>query len=187
MLTQDQKYFLKRVIGDYPYQVDENDIVYVNGGVACGGINLGLMPVKFGTASFQFDCSRCGLVSLENTPRSVGVDFMCNGNDLINLVGAPVLVKGNFYCNHNNLTSLEGIEKTTVGGTFYCNDNPLVPTKELFKQIMRLPTGNLARLMGQLRANLHKHYGLSEDNPIVQQIWDEVTEPIGGWRPSTLK
>ena len=82
------------------------------------------LPVKFGTVSGGFYCSRNKLVSLEGSPRQVAGGFYCFENRLESLEGAPDRVEGRFNCSHNQLTSLVGAP-TYVGGTLYCVDNPL--------------------------------------------------------------
>ena len=63
------------------------------------------------------------VITLENSPKSVGKDFYCYANNLISLTGASEFVGNNFDCSSNyKLTSLEGAPKF-VGGNFYCLRN----------------------------------------------------------------
>ena len=76
------------------------------------------------TVDRYFDCSHNNLISLKNSPKSVGGSFICNSNELTSLEGAPKYVSGNFICNNNHLTSLKGAPNI-INGNFACNGNEL--------------------------------------------------------------
>ena len=56
---------------------------------------------KFNHVLGAFDCSNCGLTTLENGPKFVYGTFSCNKNKLTSLDGCPKLVDGNFKCYGN--------------------------------------------------------------------------------------
>lgn len=88
-------------------------------------LNLTKLPesLKDVNVTGNFQCSRNKLITLENSPKSVGKDFYCYANNLISLTGASEFVGNNFDCSSNyKLTSLEGAPKF-VGGNFYCLRN----------------------------------------------------------------
>ena len=65
-------------------------------------------PFKFGSV-YDFIADNIGLVSLENSPDEVKVDFVVNGNELTNFIGGPKYVGRTFSANFNrNLESLDG-------------------------------------------------------------------------------
>ena len=77
-------------------QIDEEDLVD------------GKFPFKFGSV-YDFGAENIGLVSLENSPDEVKVDFVVNGNELTNFIGGPKYVGRTFTANFNrNLESLDG-------------------------------------------------------------------------------
>ena len=80
------------------------------------------------TVNGYFDCSHNNLISLKNSPKSVGGSFICNGNELTSLEGAPRIIHGNFICNGNKLTSLKGAPNI-INGNFACNGNELTSLK----------------------------------------------------------
>ena len=82
---------------------------------ACGKLRIkkgdckdGRLPLRFGRVDVNFDCSDCGLITLEGAPQYVREDFKCNNNKLTSLVGGPKEVKESYYCQDNQLTSLVG-------------------------------------------------------------------------------
>ena len=104
----------------------------------------GKLKIRFGKVGGAFDCSDCGLKSLEGAPLEVDCIF-CVNNDLctlegcpqmiwgdaiiessglVSLKGAPIKVYGNFSCHSNALESLEGSPKE-VEGFFDCSANCL--------------------------------------------------------------
>jgi hypothetical protein len=94
----------------------------------------GKLTIKFNRVSISFDCSGCGLTSLEGCPKEVGVHFNCKNNKLTSLKGCPKEVGHNFYCSNNELTSLEdGPEK--VGYDFWCDHNKLTSLKGALEKI----------------------------------------------------
>ena len=108
--------------------------VNVNGSVRLSELNLTRIPIKFGTVSRDFSCSRNPLTSLEGAPRSVGGDFYCQHTRLTSLEGAPMSVGGDFWCYDSPLTSLDGAPRS-VGGTFVCN--PGMPGLEEYNRRLR--------------------------------------------------
>jgi len=82
----------------------------------------GKFIIKFKHVSGYFNCYRCGLISLEGAPETVGKRFDCDLNQLASLEGAPRLVGDDFLCSHNKLVSLKGSPKI-VRGDFVCYYN----------------------------------------------------------------
>ena len=81
-----------------------------------------------------FICSVNKLITLENSPKTVGGSFYCGNNQLISLKGAPTYVGGEFGCGNNKLTSLDGAP-TYVGGSFNCRYNPVKFTEEQVRAV----------------------------------------------------
>ena len=96
--------------------------VNVKGSVFLNYLNLGKLPITFGTVGGSFDCSDNDLTSLKGCPRTIGKNFYCSANDLTSLEGCPSEVNGNFDCSYNDLTSLEGCP-SEVGRDFDCRNN----------------------------------------------------------------
>lgn len=64
-----------------------------------------------------YDCSDCGLETLDGAPNEVG-NFVCDRNKLTNLNGAPKKVSWYFDCRYcHTLVSIEGAPKE-IGGDF---------------------------------------------------------------------
>jgi hypothetical protein len=92
------------------------------------GVHVTQIPVPFGTISATFDCSLCGLTTLEGGPDRVDGNFVICENKLTNLIGGPKVVKGVYNVLDNMLTSLEGIpaEKITTIWLSYHKDLPVL-------------------------------------------------------------
>ena len=112
------------------------------------------MPVEFGVVHGDFDCSN---------------------NWLTTLKGCPKVVTGHFNCASNDLTNLDYLPEAVDEGIL-CANNPFIPTKELIKIISHREILDSVQVLNYLRDNLHKHYGLSPDNPLVKEIWKELYE-----------
>ena len=202
-LTPAQITFLNRVCGKGKWSINaDTGFIDVNGTVNLPHKDhVGNIDVKFGfiTGSFNmgwceygslvfspnrisedFICSGNTLTSLVNGPQYVGRTYECDGNDLISLVGAPQYVGGDFKCWNNKLTTLDYLPEH-IGGSIDCFDeflyhrnNPFIVTPELIHVIQTRNIDDKQALLQYLRDNLHKHYGLSKDNPLVGKIWKEL-------------
>lgn len=100
-----------RVKGSYMIQDDLS--VDVEGDVH---LNItppgGIIPVKFGVVTGEFNVVRCGLTSLQNAPHTVKGFFLCSHNKLTNLVHGPKVVQDTYVIGTNPLRSLEGFPDT---------------------------------------------------------------------------
>lgn len=109
---------IDRIIGSGArYEVQADGTIDVEW-AACGELRIekkyckdGRLPLRFGRVEVNFNCSNCGLTTLEGAPRYVREDFKCNNNKLTSLVGGPMEVRESYYCNDNQLTTLEGAPK----------------------------------------------------------------------------
>lgn len=84
---------------------------------------------QFNKWADHLDVMKCGLLSLEGSPRIIEGDFNCMDNHLTSLKGGPKVVKGYYDCRDNNLTSLEGAPEI-VGDRFDCGHNNLTSLKK---------------------------------------------------------
>jgi hypothetical protein len=123
-LTKKQKKFLDEVVNGIWSINHDTGFIDVDGNVDMSSKCISNIPVKFGNVTKNFNCSYNEIISIEQSPISVGGDFDCSFNSLKNLVGAPKSVGGNFDCSFNNLTSLEGAPQS-VGRDFNCSVNEL--------------------------------------------------------------
>lgn len=73
----------------------------------------------------DFKCNLCQISSLGGLPCYVGRNFECYGNKITSLTKAPIYVGGNFYCSSNKLTNIDDISTKYVGGNFYCHGNKI--------------------------------------------------------------
>lgn len=118
----------------------QTGLVDINGSFSCAVYfptpkNKALHGIRFGNVTGSFDCSSCYLLSLEGTPRTVGVDFECSNNPLDSLEGGPLEVGRDFKFYATKVTSLEGAPKI-VGRDFICTSSKLVTLKGAPQTIM---------------------------------------------------
>ena len=111
--------------------------VNVTGDVYLEYLNLGKLPITFGTVGGSFGCFHSHLTSLKGCPRTIGKNFYCSANDLTSLEGCPSEVNGNFDCSYNDLTSLEGCPRI-VNGDFDCRYNKDEFTKAEIKRLCKV-------------------------------------------------
>ena len=107
------------------YTINQDGTIDVDGSVYLDYCNLTKLPLKFGTVTGWFNCSRNLLTTLEGSPKVVYGSFTCNNNRLTSLEGGPENVGFKFICSNNNLTTLKGCPKS-IGKDFLCNNNRLV-------------------------------------------------------------
>lgn len=112
-------------LGVEHYSIVEDGTVDVNGTVDLSFKNLTKIPVQFGVVKGDFNCSNNKLLSLDGSPKSVGVSFFCHNNHLTSLAGAPRFVGKAFICRNNRLSSLTGAPES-INGNFDCAENELV-------------------------------------------------------------
>ena len=106
------------------YTIKDDGTVDVDGSVYIDYCNLTKLPLKFGTVTGWFNCSRNLLTTLDGSPKSVFGTFTCNNNQLTSLEGGPETVGFKFICSSNNLTTLKGCPKS-IGRDFICHNNIL--------------------------------------------------------------
>lgn len=106
------------------FNINDDDTVDVRGDVHFYSRLFGKIPIKFGHVSGDFYISKCGLVSLEGSPKTVGGDFVCGYNRLSDLRFSPSFVGGSFSCKSNYLSTLIGAPDK-IGGDFDCSDNSI--------------------------------------------------------------
>lgn len=107
------------------YTIKDDGTVDVDGCVYLDYYKLTELPLKFGTVTGWFNCSRNLLTTLEGSPKVVYGSFSCNNNRLTSLEGGPETVRFKFICSHNQLTTLKGCPKS-IGKDFICHENRLV-------------------------------------------------------------
>ena len=107
------------------YTIKDDGTVDVDGSVYLDYCNLTELPLKFGTVTGWFNCSRNLLTTLEGSPKVVYGSFTCNNNQLTSLEGGPENVGFKFVCSMNKLTTLKGCPKS-IGKDFICHNNRLV-------------------------------------------------------------
>jgi hypothetical protein len=104
-----------KINDDYTIDVWENVIIREK---------LEHIPIKFDYVDGDFDCSKCGLISLMGCPEDVSGDFNASNNNLPDLLYGPSVVSGNYDVSHNKLMSLKGAP-TKIYGNFDCSYNSL--------------------------------------------------------------
>ena len=188
-LTQEQVTFLNLHIigGSKPLWTENNDgsVDVFDDFICVQEPLLVRLPVRFRIAHRMFNVSSCKLVSLDNAPITVMGSFHCYGNKLTSLVGCPQSVGGNFSCSNNQLTNLDGLPAAEEhGGNLYCSQNPLVPNRKLFQVLASHKLGNKdqewvkEQLYMDLKNSIAGEYGLSKDNPLIEQLWKEMTRGL---------
>ena len=106
------------------YTINDDGTVDVDGSVYLDYCELTKLPLKFGTVTGWFNCSKNNLTTLEGSPKTVYGSFTCNNNRLTSLEGGPENVGFKFVCSINKLTTLKGCPKS-IGKDFVCNNNNL--------------------------------------------------------------
>jgi len=123
-LDSEQQFFLTKYTQGI-WKINSEGLVDIEGDFDCYVRSYtGLMNIKFGRVTGNFNCLGNKLTGLAGCPQEVGGNFFCSSNWLLSLVGAPKVVGGIFNCSGNRLNSLEGSPQE-VGGDFYCQDNHL--------------------------------------------------------------
>ena len=125
LLSKDEIVSFCEIYGISNYTIKDDGTVDVDGSVYIDYCNLTKLPLKFGTVTGWFNCSRNLLTTLEGSPKRVFGTFTCNNNKLTSLEGGPETVGFKFICSHNQLTTLKGCPKS-IGRDFICHENRLV-------------------------------------------------------------
>jgi len=125
LLSKDEIVSFCEIYGISNYTIKDDGTVDVDGSVYIDYCNLTELPLKFGTVTGWFNCSRNRLTTLKGSPKVVYGSFSCNNNRLTSLEGGPENVGFKFICSHNQLTTLKGCPKS-IGKDFICHNNRLV-------------------------------------------------------------
>tara|TARA_X000000368_G_scaffold416055_1_gene409102 strand:+ start:67 stop:675 length:609 start_codon:yes stop_codon:yes gene_type:complete len=125
LLSKDEIVSFCEIHGISNYTIKDDGTVDVDGSVYLDYCKLTELPLKFGTVTGWFNCSRNLLTSLEGSPKVVFGTFTCNNNQLTSLEGGPENVGFKFICSNNQLTTLKGCPKS-IGRDFICHENRLV-------------------------------------------------------------
>lgn len=150
------------MINSFGFNVHEDGTISMEGNVCSETCKVfikdGRFLVKFKEIKGFFDCSGCGLISLEGCPDFVGGWFDASDNQLTNLVGSPKKVGKNCYFHTNPLISLEGAPKE-VDGTFDVAMCPLTSLEDGPEKINGRYDCNLCSKLKSLK-------GIPKDFPI---------------------
>jgi hypothetical protein len=112
--------------GLYKYRIRDDSSVDVIGDANLYN-KIGVLkklPLTFNEVSWDFNCGKNNLTTLEGCPKKVGGSFYCNYNNLTSLEHSPEIVE-HYWCSGNYiLTSFEGLENTHIDGVLdvdYCH------------------------------------------------------------------
>ena len=81
------------------YIINPDESINVNGNVDLSMKKLTKLPLKFNKVSGSFYCNNNQLITLEGSPREIGVHFHCYYNKLTTLESGPTKLVGTFYCD----------------------------------------------------------------------------------------
>lgn len=124
--TMPKSKILDKYIGKGKWTIDEKGMINVDGGVNLQYHNFRGSSIlekfgQFGKVTGDFNCSYCGLNTLEGCPSYVGGKFICEINELKDLLGGPGFVGSSYICSGNKtLVSLKGCPKI-INGNFNCS------------------------------------------------------------------
>jgi hypothetical protein len=90
-----------------------------------GLMSLTEIPIRFRKVSGYFSCQWNNIISLQQSPSTVGGYFSFYHNKLTSLKGAPSTVGGDFNCFINKFISLQH-SPSTVGGDFNFSEEYLL-------------------------------------------------------------
>jgi hypothetical protein len=80
------------------YTINDDLKIDIDGSVSFNEKMEGFPPnIRFNKVTGSFFCRRCGLTTLEGSPKQVGELFDCSGNNLSSIKGGPEKV-GSFVC-----------------------------------------------------------------------------------------
>ena len=95
------------------YTINNDLSVDVDNDVELDGRILTKIPIKFNKVEGDFSCHSCKLITLENSPVSVGRDYNCGYNLITSYQHAPREVGNRFWGYENpKVTSLEFLPST---------------------------------------------------------------------------
>lgn len=99
-------------------------INHITGDFNCSDNNLLSLKNSPKTVGGSFKCFCNNIVSLEFSPEKIGLNFDCMYNQIRSLTGSPRIIRGNFILDFNNLENLEGGPEY-VGGDYRVSGNKL--------------------------------------------------------------
>ena len=116
----EEKYLNKWIDGTWSW--NEDGSLDVKGNIDILTYQVNKLPFKFNKVTGYFDCSGCGLQTLENCPEEVTGTFFCDGNKLRSLEHAPKKVNI-FQCQRNpGRFTKEDVKKVCIAGEYIYND-----------------------------------------------------------------
>jgi len=89
------------------YTIHENLVVDVDGDVDLANCELTNIPVSFNSVTGGFYCEKNHLISLHNSPLTVGKHFYCYKNKITSLQYSPRTVGGDLHFDNNKVESLQ--------------------------------------------------------------------------------
>lgn len=162
---------------------DYDGSLYFNGEIKKDLDKLTRIEVKFNYVSGVFDCSNNKLVTLENTPRRVGVRLSCYSNNLITLKHAPNpedigghpnidygsnIISKHFQCYDNLLTMEDSRYKISGKNPVFSKSS-----KELEDDNVKIAENFITKLQKSNRTkNIESkiYRSLKKYNPIVYEF-----------------
>ena len=106
--------------------------------------------------------------------------FICGFEELETIPIKLKDVAGDFWCCCCKLTTCDNWPDT-IGGMIRWIGNPLMPTPELIAKLKSYGLHKIEQpsiLFSELRGNLPKCYGLDENNPICDLLWQELKKGL---------
>lgn len=119
--------FFKKQSRILKYQIKKENID-IYGSVHIENENYTEIPFPFGNVSGDFVMKDCKLLTLFNSPKTVGGNFDVSGNNLTDLVNGPSHVGKDYDCSNNNIITLNG-SPAIIKGYFDCSNNKLTELK----------------------------------------------------------
>lgn len=98
---------------------------------------LEILPFKFSTVYGSFHCYCQNLVTFENMPDRVTMNFTCEGTKITSLKGIPHQVGGQMSIYGNQITSLDYFP-LSIGSHLYLQGNPLVFDQKCIDMIQKI-------------------------------------------------
>lgn len=136
---------------DGEYEIDDEGVINVHGGVIRRSEQMTRLKVRFGVITQSMQVDRCRLKSLQGFPHEVGGGVSIARTLVSSLQGAPRTVGSNFWAYGCQLKNLTGAPEH-VGGKFVVHDNDLtsydhVPTGCTYVELPYNPQIPVLRLL----------------------------------------
>jgi hypothetical protein len=123
-----------KLINRYDCKKEEDGSYSFGGDVNLNGLGMTELPIKFKEVVGYFIVADNKLISMKNSPETVGGIADYSNNRIISLVEAPKEIGGSFNISNNLLTSPEN-GPTKVKGDYYCDNNKVVFNEEDIKKV----------------------------------------------------